>query len=149
VKADDPGISTGQAVAVLAEAYGIAATERDVSEALRHIGAEKRWTHWRIDPPMMPGVAGAVMQRAALWWQKRLVRGDRMADVEGLIEGRTVRLMVPLERVWVGQGKPEKLRLYERLPCYEWPTGRVTGWLELDPEQEQYEMTPRYLYTRA
>lgn len=148
-KVNEEGISTGQAAALLRQEYGVECSDLEVARVLRETGAEKYWTHWFVLPEQLPMLAGGVRQRLALWWQKRLVRGEQMCAVAGVVDGKEVLMSLPLERVYrKGLSDPE-VRLYERIDCYEWPTGTRTGRLDLDPDQEQDEATARYIYTRA
>lgn len=148
-KADEAGISPSQAAALIAAEYGIECDADDVTKVMRDTGQEKRWTHWFLSPRMVAIAAGGIMQRRAGWWQKRLVHGDVMAEVEGLVEGKVVLMSVPMRHIDEPGKGTVSVELEESIVCREWPTGIVTGRLDLDPDQEQYEMTPRYIYTRT
>jgi hypothetical protein len=146
-KSDEQGISTGQAAAVISAGTGMAVVAGDVSRALVDLGYERYWSQWYLTPGMVDEAAGRIMQRRALWWQKRMVRGDVLAEVEGIVEGRSVVLSVPM---WRDDSKPLQERTMEpfaEFATYEWPTGTKTGVMRLveaEPGQR-----PRYRYTRT
>jgi hypothetical protein len=146
-KSDEAGISTGQAAAVIAAGTGMVITASDVSKALLDLGYERYWAQWYLTPAMVDEAAGRIMQRRALWWQKRMVRGDVLAEVEGMVEGMTVVLSVPMWRDDSLPAPDRELRPFDEIPMYEWPTGLRTGSMRLLEAAEGKR--PRYRYTRA
>lgn len=146
-KADEQGITTREAAAVINARWSLECDAAEVAKACGELEYVRHWAQWYVLPEQVEEIAGRIVQRRALWWQKRMVRGDVLAEVEGLVDGDVMVLSLPMERLDDGSRDPKDMRLFERLPLFEWPTARQTGWLELVSEKGAER--PRYRLSHA
>ena len=126
-------ISTRQAKVLVDAALGYETTISRINRILRELAARRRLSdEWHANGLLTPGdvdrLVGELWRYRAGWYQKRNVNGDVEAWV--LDAGETWRvLMLPYERTWDNEAKAEVATLAETIPCYEWPTGALTGYL--------------------
>jgi hypothetical protein len=125
------GITTRQAVELVSEAVGWHVTLAKLNRVITALADDGRMSVGWVDdglvyPEDVDRISGEVWRWRPPYWQRRNVKGDYEAWVQGS-GGHWRLLRLPWERVWNQAEKREDLAVWTAMEVWSWPVGEVVG----------------------